>query len=221
MKIAVNEPPEGEVEDPKPPARLGRGGSISCCSKGRSFEKKFSHATLANDEGGGLAGVVPALARRVEEDLTLTRGDTAVESTRFSAVGAFEEEEEAAEPLLPEDDEFPPLEGEELLEDLDDEDESTDVETRRDGERVDREPQLEMKVRADGATAAEGPAIAGALLLCALTCLSSARAWIERPRIFTLSAAPMRSQMRELTRKEEGRSVLVRASVVRRCDQSR
>lgn len=187
--MAVSEPPEGEVEVKAPP-RLGRGGSISCCSKGRSLEKKFSHATLASDDGGGLAGAVPALAKRVENDLTLTRGDAVAEARCFSVAAEAldaEEDDDAAELLLPEEEELPPLEGEELLDDLDEE--STE-ETRRAGARVDRGPQLEINPLADGETAEEGPGIAGAALLCWPACLSKARAWIERPRILATSAAP-------------------------------
>lgn len=174
--MAVNEPPEGEVEEPNGPARLGRGGSISCWSRGRSFEKKFSHATLARDEGGGLAGEMPALARRADEPLTLTSDDAADGDRCFSvavALGA-EDEEDAAELLLlllPDEDELLPLDGEELLDDLDEE--STEDETRRDCERVDREPQLEMKLRADGEAAVDAEAIAGVLRL---DCLSNERA---------------------------------------------
>lgn len=176
VKIAVSEPPEGEVEEPNPPARLGRGGSISCWSRGRSLEKKFSHATLARDEGGGLAGEVPALARRADEPLTLTRGDAAEGDRCFSVVAALgaEDDDDAAELLLlllPEEDELPPLDGEELLDDLDEE--STEDDARRDCERVDREPQLEMKFLADGDAAADGEAIAGVLRL---DCLSKERA---------------------------------------------
>lgn len=176
--MAVSVPPEGEVEEPKPPACLGRGGSISCCSRGRSFEKKLSHATLASDEGGGLAGAVPDVARRVELALTLTSGETDVELARCSAAAlGADEEEEAAELLLPEDEELPLL-VDELLDDLDDDDESTEEETRRGVKRVDRGPQLELNPRDDGeATAAEGLAIdAATAFFCAPTCRSRARA---------------------------------------------
>lgn len=176
MKMAVSVPPEGEVDEPKPPARLGRGGSISCCSKGRSLEKKLSHATLASDEGGGLAGAVPDVARRAELALTLTSGETDVEFACCSAALGADEDEEAAELLLPEEDELPLL-VDELLDDLDD-DESTDEETRREVKRVDRGPQLELNPRDDGeATAAEGLAIdAATAFFCAPTCRSRARA---------------------------------------------
>lgn len=171
--MAVNEPPEAEVDEPKPPARLGRGGSISCCSKGRSFEKKFSHATLASDEGGGLAGDVPALARREAVPLTLTRGEADAAPMCFSVADVLdaEDDEEAAELLLLEEDELPPLAGVEELFDLDEE--RTDEETRRDDGRAERGPQLEMKPRVDVEV---DVAIAGALRLCVPACLSKARA---------------------------------------------
>lgn len=175
--MAVREPPEGMEDEPKPPARLGRGGSISCCSKGRPFEKKLSHATLASDDGGGLAGAVPALARCAELTLTLTRGDAEVEFKCCEvavALGADEEDDDAAELLLPEEDELPPLEAEELLDDFDLDEESTDVETRRAAERVDRGPQLEMNPLANAA--AEVPDTGATTLFCGATCLSKARA---------------------------------------------
>ena len=179
MKIAVNEPPAGEVDEPKPPARLGRGGSISCCSNGRSFEKKLSQATLASDDGGGLADAVSALARRAELTLTLTRGDADADPMHSSVAAALgaDEEEDAAELLLFEEDELPPFEADELPDDLDDDEESTEEEMRREAERVDRGPQLEMYPLADGAMLAEeGLAIAVTALLCELACLSNARA---------------------------------------------
>ncbi|GAC99878.1 hypothetical protein PHSY_007481 [Pseudozyma hubeiensis SY62] len=196
--MAVKEPPEGKVDEPKPPARLGRGGSISCCSNGRSFEKKLSHATLAIDEGGGLAGAVPASARREALTLALTRGDGDAESKRFSAEAALDEDEEedAAELLLPDDAELPLFEADELPEDLDDEEESTDEETRRDADRVERGPQLEMKPLADADIGtAEGLAIAATAFLCELACLSRARAWTERPRILSYVCLDVHQQI--------------------------
>lgn len=182
--MAVSDPPEEDMEL-SPPLRLGRGGSMSCCSRGRSLLKKFSHAMPAREEGGGLAGVVLALARRAAEALTLARGVAEEGERCLSAAAELDEDDEAAELLLPEEELLPLLAGvDELLDDL--EEESTDDETRREGERVDRGPQLEMKPLVDGDTeAAEGPAIAGAVLLCGLACLSSARAWIDRPRMLS------------------------------------
>lgn len=124
-----------------------------------------------------MAGGVPALARRADDALTLTSGEAGVEarccSAAEEALGA-DEDEEAAELLLPDEDELAPLECEELPDDLDDE--STDDETRRADERVDRGPQLEIKPLAEDETDAEGLAIAGAVLLWGPTCLSRARA---------------------------------------------
>lgn len=133
MKIAVNEPPDGEVDDPKPPVRLGRGGSISCCSRGRSFEKKVSHATPASDEGGGLARAVLTLASRADAALIWSCEDAVFD--RFSVAGAVgaDEDEDAGELLLPEDEPLLPLPAalQELLAALDEE-HSTDEEARRD-----------------------------------------------------------------------------------------
>lgn len=111
-----------------------------------------------------------ALARRADEALTLTRGDAAEAERCFSVAVALEAEDDEDDAelllLLPEEDELPPLEGEELLDDFDKE--STE-EARRDCGRVDREPQLEMKFLAAG----EPEAIAGVLRL---DCLSNERA---------------------------------------------
>lgn len=112
-----------------------------------------------------------ALARRADEALTLTRGDAAEAERCFSVAAALEAEDDDDDAellllLLPEEDELPPLEGEELLDDFDEE--STE-EARRDCGRVDREPQLEMKFLAAG----EAEAIAGVLRL---DCLSNERA---------------------------------------------
>jgi hypothetical protein len=98
----------------------------------------------------------------------------------LSAVAPFEaaEDDEAAEPLLPDDDEPPPLPGADAFPD-DLEDESTDDDTRRDDERVERGPQLEMKPRADAEEVLMAEAAAesaGAVLLCVPSCLSSERA---------------------------------------------
>jgi hypothetical protein len=98
----------------------------------------------------------------------------------LSAVAPFEaaEDDEAAEPLLPDEDEPPPLPGADAFPD-DLEDESTDDDTRRDDERVERGPQLEMKPRADAEEVLMAEAAAesaGAVLLCVPSCLSSERA---------------------------------------------
>lgn len=96
-----------------------------------------------------MAGATPVLVRREADALTLTMGDADAEARCLSVVVELDadEDEDAAELLLPDDDALPPLEaGDELSDDL-----STEVDTRRAAERLERGPQLEMKFLAVGA----------------------------------------------------------------------
>ncbi len=105
VKMAVSEPPDGDDDDPKPPHAWGAAAASRAAGAGRSLVKKLSHATLASVDGGGLAGLIPALARRRPFDLTLTSGEAVPDAMCLSAVAPFEaaEDDEAAEPLLPDE----------------------------------------------------------------------------------------------------------------------